>query len=124
MDCLRYLAVLFSVAVPLGTSAFGGQSQGQPAQTKPEALKLVEAPGRDVVVNFCSDCHEAESRILKAKRSDEGWTQVVSDMQGMGSKNTGDDTTTIVTYLAKNYGCAPPKKSGDCDPNDKPLPSH
>jgi hypothetical protein len=78
----------------------------------------------DIVVKFCSDCHEPESRIMKARRSDEGWQQILSDMSQVGSRNTDDDSKAILTYLTKNYGCEPHKVSGTCDAPDKPTASH
>lgn len=96
------------------------------AQTPParQPAELKEAPGKDVVVNLCSGCHEAESYILMERRSDEGWTDIVTEMRGLGLKVTSDELDTLMEYLTANYGCAVRQETGFCAPADAPVPSH
>jgi hypothetical protein len=110
---VRLAGILVAGAVLSAAPSLARQAQ---APEKAAPSKLVEAPGKDVVLRLCSDCHEPEGRIINTRRSDDGWTELIIEMQGLGMEATRKDIDTMLAYLRKNYGCAQQQKSGPCEP--------
>ena len=71
---------------------------------------LVEAPGKEVVVRVCGQCHDAAERITKFAKTEAEWADVVTDMQGRGLMADDKDIETVLAYLTRNYG--PPQSAG------------
>ena len=76
-----------------------------------QALELVDAPGRDVVVAVCGECHEPAPRITKLRKTRAQWVEVIADMQNRGLMADDKDIEVVLNYLAANY--APPPDQGE-----------
>ena len=70
-----------------------------------EAVKLQDAPGRDLVVARCSVCHSVDYVQMNAPALDPaGWQKSVRKMiDQFGAPISEDDAKSIVDYLAANY---------------------
>ncbi len=65
--------------------------------------QLPEGPGKDAVVDVCTECHTAD-RIVAQRHTEEGWTAILRTMATNGARLQSDDTKSIVAYLVKNFG--------------------
>ncbi len=63
---------------------------------------------------ICSGCHAPEI-VLGRHETEDGWTQIVSDMVNKGANGTDDEFNTIIDYLAKNF---PAKANSQPKSND------
>jgi hypothetical protein len=72
-----------------------------------EAQDLPDGVGKELVMNVCTQCHDA-ARIISKKRTKEEWNDTVDKMAARGAKASDQEFDTIVTYLAKYFG---PEKS-------------
>ena len=70
-----------------------------------EAIKLQDAPDRDLVVARCSVCHSVDYLPMNAPALDRaGWQKSVRKMiDQFGAPIGEDDAKRIVEYLANNY---------------------
>ena len=70
-----------------------------------EAVKLQDAPGRDLVVARCSVCHSVDYLQMNAPALDSaGWQKSVRKMiDQFGAPISEEDAKSIVDYLAANY---------------------
>jgi cytochrome c5 len=66
------------------------------------SLKLPDGPGKATMEKICSGCHAPEI-VLGRHETEDGWTQIVSDMVNKGANGTDDEFNTIIDYLAKNF---------------------
>jgi competence protein ComEA len=90
-------ATMFCVLATLSTApAFTQQKQ------------LPEGPGKETLQRVCGACHGAEIVIGRGLTQD-GWTEIVSNMIARGAQGSEDDFAQIVDYLAKNF---PPQSEG------------
>jgi competence protein ComEA len=64
---------------------------------------LPNAPGKEVVVSKCTQCHE-ESRFALQKKSEDDWDQVITQMISNGLTLTDEEHGIALDYLAKNLG--------------------
>lgn len=78
------------------------------------SLGVMAAPSGEALVNSkCSACHAPDAkgvpdRIDAGRRTPEGWDMTVARMSyAHGVKLTAEERSTIVKYLADNYGLAP-----------------
>lgn len=69
--------------------------------------QLVDGPGKNVVERVCGECHDAASRIIKLKKSEREWAEVITDMEGRGMTADQKDLDVVLAYLTKHYGSAP-----------------
>lgn len=91
-----------------GAAPAGGQS-GAAAQTSaPPPSLLPDAPGKQVVVQKCTQCHGPEMFALSRKTSDD-WDQVITKMTSNGLVISDEEYDIIMDYLTKNLGPLPPK---------------
>jgi hypothetical protein len=75
------------------------------------AQDLPDGVGKDLVMNVCTQCHDA-ARIMSKKRTKEEWNDTVDKMAVRGAKASDEEFETIVTYLTKYFGKdQPPEKS-------------
>jgi competence protein ComEA len=95
-----------SVIVGLALLTAAAFLQVAPARGQEPAVQLVDAPGKDVVVAVCSECHEPAPKIAKTRRTREQWSAVITDMEGRGLMADPKDLEVVLNYLAANY--APP----------------
>jgi hypothetical protein len=75
-----------------------------------EAVQLVDAPGRDVVVAVCGECHEPAPKITKLRKTRAQWVEVITDMQNRGLMADEKDIEVVLNYLAANYAPAPDER--------------
>ena len=70
-----------------------------------EAIKLHDAPDRDLVVARCSTCHSVDYVQMNAPVFDRaGWQKSVRKMIDVfGAPISEDDAQRIVEYLGNNY---------------------
>jgi cytochrome c553 len=66
---------------------------------------LPEGDGKAIVTAACAGCHALDLITVKQATKDE-WAGVVDRMKTYGTTLTGEQTTTVVDYLAKSF---PPK---------------
>jgi competence protein ComEA len=69
---------------------------------------LPDAPGKDLVLQKCTQCHD-ESRFAVLRRSADDWDQVLTQMTTNGLTVTDEEYSIILNYLSKNLGPAPAK---------------
>jgi competence ComEA-like helix-hairpin-helix protein len=69
--------------------------------------QLPNGKGKDVVESTCTECHTLE-RVKAQRRDEEGWNAIIREMIETGAQIDSNDISTIVAYLAKNFG--PDKK--------------
>lgn len=80
---------------------------------------LPPGPGRDTMVQVCSQCHSPE--IVSSQRMDrDGWKMLVDQMANNGANATDAQFKTIVNYLATVFPATPPAKTsgGSAQTND------
>ena len=75
------------------------------SQTTRENTQLPSGPGKQLVQNVCSQCHEIEM-VTTQRFSEEKWGQVVNLMVSRGARLSDDQIAAVVTYLANNLGKA------------------
>jgi competence protein ComEA len=103
-DVLRIGHFCFAiVSLLLISSAF---SMAQ-AQAAPNSM-LPDAPGKQVVVAKCTQCHGQEMFALARKTPDD-WDQTITKMTTNGLVITDEEYDVIMDYLTKNLGPLPPK---------------
>jgi cytochrome c5 len=70
-----------------------------------ESIKLLDAPGRDLVKARCSACHSVDYVQMNAPVFDRaGWQKSVRKMIDVfGAPISDDDASRIVEYLGNNY---------------------
>jgi len=88
-------ALLFIVSLCLASAAHADES----------ALKLTDAPDRELVVARCSVCHSVDYVPMNAPVFDRaGWQKSVRKMIDVfGAPISDDDAKRIVEYLGANY---------------------
>jgi cytochrome c5 len=86
--------------------ALAASIHAEPARAQAPEVQLVDAPGKDVVMALCSECHEPTAKITKTKRTRDQWGAVITDMEGRGLMADPKDLEVVLNYLATNY--APP----------------
>jgi competence ComEA-like helix-hairpin-helix protein len=85
-------------------AALGAQDAAQQGVKDP----LPDAPGKDLVLQKCTQCHD-ESRFAVLHQSGDDWDQVLTQMTTNGLTVTDEEYATILNYLAKNLGPLPAK---------------
>ncbi len=63
---------------------------------------LPEGPGKDVVLNICTQCHDL-GRVRRTRLSAEGWAEILQTMLNEGAPLTDKDFETVLRYLARNF---------------------
>ena len=66
--------------------------------------ELADAPGKDVVMTVCGECHDAAPKITKLKKSRKEWADLITDMQTRGLMADEKDLEVVLNYLTANYG--------------------
>ena len=88
---------LASVCVVLLCGAAGPWAPGLDAQNV-----LPEAPGRDVTVKLCGNCHGAET-VASVRLTPEGWRDVIARMVAAGAKGTENELETVLHYVSTQF---------------------
>src|SRR5258706_9633491 len=67
------------------------------------AQDLPDGPGKDLLMNVCTQCHTL-NRVTEKKLSKDEWNDIVDKMAAKGARASDEEFDTIVNYLAKNFG--------------------
>ncbi|HTF66298.1 MAG TPA: hypothetical protein VK638_26795 [Edaphobacter sp.] len=86
--------VIFATVCTLGSVA----AQKQDTQKKD---LLPEGPGKAMVAQKCTQCHDAARFALQRHTEDE-WDQVITKMQSNGMSLTDEEYDIVLNYLSKN----------------------
>lgn len=63
---------------------------------------LPDGPGKEVVLNVCTQCHDLE-RVRRERQSADGWSEILLTMLNEGAPLTDKDFAAVLRYLAKNF---------------------
>jgi len=63
---------------------------------------LPEAPGRDITVKLCGNCHPSET-VASERRTPEGWREVIKRMVAGGAEGTEQEFETVFQYLSTQF---------------------
>jgi competence protein ComEA len=63
--------------------------------------QLPDAPGKDVTVRVCSQCHEPQ-RAASVRLTRDAWESVLQKMVGLGMRASDDELKQILEYLSEN----------------------
>jgi len=91
---------------------------GNLAVAETNAPQLPDGPGKATMEKICSGCHAPEI-VLGRHETEDGWTQIVSDMVNKGANGTDEEFNTIIDYLAKNFPAKPSSQSKSNDSDAK-----
>ena len=75
---------------------------GWPTAALTAQTVLPEAPGRDVTVRLCANCHGAET-VASVRHTPEGWRDVIARMVAAGAEGTEEELNTVVQYLTTQF---------------------
>lgn len=64
---------------------------------------LPDGPGKDVLLNTCTMCHEL-FRIKFNRRSPEEWEETLVSMLNEGAPLSDEEFERVLLYLARNFG--------------------
>jgi competence protein ComEA len=59
---------------------------------------LPDAPGRDITMKLCANCHAAET-VAAVRHTPEGWRDVIAKMVAAGAEGTEQELETVFQYL-------------------------
>jgi competence ComEA-like helix-hairpin-helix protein len=76
-------------------------SRAVQAQETPGALP--DAPGKQLVVQACTGCHDVDT-VIGSRRTKLGWRQNVDDMISRGAEGSEEDMDALVAYLTTYFG--------------------
>lgn len=79
---------------------------GALAQQKPGTPGFPDAPGRDVLVSKCFQCH-APTMWIAHRQDRRGWESTLYRMVGRGALWTEDEIKAMADYLGAVYGKNP-----------------
>jgi len=63
---------------------------------------LPDAPGRDITVRLCANCHAAET-VASVRHTPEGWRDVIAKMVAAGAEGTEQELETVFQYLSTQF---------------------
>jgi len=63
---------------------------------------LPEAPGRDVTVKLCGNCHSAET-VASERHTPEAWREVIARMVAAGAEGSTQELEAVVQYLSTHF---------------------
>jgi competence protein ComEA len=75
---------------------------GSPESTVAAQVVLPDAPGRDITVKLCGNCHGAET-VASVRHSPEGWREVIARMVATGAKGTEQELDTVFQYVSTQF---------------------
>jgi cytochrome c5 len=78
-------------------------SGAAPAQQKRAAVGFPDAPGKDVLVSKCFQCH-APTMWMDLRQDRRAWESTLYRMVGRGALWTEDDIRQMADYLGSTYG--------------------
>lgn len=83
-------ALLFSVADGSSAPSLNAQSA------------LPEAPGRDVTLKVCGNCHAPET-VAAVRHTPDGWREVIAKMVAAGATGTDQELETVFQYVSSQF---------------------
>jgi len=95
--------VLASFVLAAVATVRAGRADDRHQSTAKTAAAFPDAPGRDVAVRICLDCHST-SDITKRRESRFKWAVIVEEMIGEGAKINDTDFETVTSYLSVAFG--------------------
>jgi competence protein ComEA len=63
---------------------------------------LPDAPGKELTVNVCGQCHSAEI-VASIRLTREGWQETIANMVQLGATATDAEHATILDYLSTHF---------------------
>jgi cytochrome c5 len=90
----------FGAAI-LGAALIAQSAHAQ--QKKPAAVGFPDAPGKEVLVSKCFQCH-APTMWMDLRQDRRGWESTLYRMVGRGALWTQDDIRQMADYLGNVYG--------------------
>ena len=75
------------------------------AGSSPPALAqaaLPDAPGRDVTMKLCGNCHGAET-VASVRLTPEAWRDTIARMVAAGAQGTAQELETVFQYLSTQF---------------------
>jgi competence ComEA-like helix-hairpin-helix protein len=69
----------------------------------PAWAQLPDAPGKDVTVKICGNCHDIDV-IAGYHQGKQAWSDMIAQMIEKGAEGTEDEFKTVLDYLVKNFG--------------------
>ena len=73
------------------------------APVVPAQDNLPEGPGKELLMNVCTQCHTL-NRVTEKKLAKDEWNDIVDKMAAKGARASDEEFDTIVNYLTKNFG--------------------
>jgi cytochrome c5 len=83
-------------------AAFGSAA----AQQKPKPAAMPDAPGKEVLMAKCFQCH-SPSMWVDQRQDRRAWESALYRMVGRGALWTQDEIRQMADYLAAEYGSKP-----------------
>jgi competence protein ComEA len=75
---------------------------GSSAPSLAAQVALPEAPGRDVTVKLCGNCHAPEI-VASVRLAPEGWREVIARMVAAGARGTEQELETVFEYVSTQF---------------------
>ena len=63
---------------------------------------LPDAPGRDVTVKLCGNCHAAET-AASVRLTPDGWRELIAKMVAAGAEGTEQELEAVFQYLSTQF---------------------
>ena len=67
------------------------------------AQALPDGPGKAVTERMCKGCHGLDN-VVRARRTEDKWAEVVDDMVSRGAKGSDDEVDQVIKYLSAHFG--------------------
>jgi cytochrome c5 len=64
---------------------------------------MPDGPGKDVVLNTCTICHDL-SRITSVRHTQDEWEETLIAMLNEGAELSDENYALVLRYLTKNFG--------------------
>jgi competence protein ComEA len=64
---------------------------------------LPDGPGKAVTERMCKPCHGLDN-VVRARRTEDKWAEVVDDMVSRGAKGSDDEVDQVIKYLSTHFG--------------------
>ena len=75
---------------------------GSSAPTLIAQSALPDAPGRDITVKRCGNCH-APDVVASVRLTPQGWREVIARMVAAGAEGTDEEFETIFQYVSTQF---------------------
>jgi mono/diheme cytochrome c family protein len=72
------------------------------AQRKPQAIGFPDAPGKEVLLDKCFQCH-TPAMWMDQRQNRRGWESTLYRMIGRGALWTPEEIKAMADYLGKSY---------------------